>query len=40
MRAEKVPPTCYVIVLVKSGAFTRADPAERGYRCDGTYHRT
>lgn len=35
--AGKVPPTCYVMVKVSGGHFTRVDDPPNGYRCDGSY---
>jgi ABC-type branched-subunit amino acid transport system substrate-binding protein len=33
----KGPPTCYIIVRVQGGKFTRVDDPPNGFRCDGQY---
>jgi hypothetical protein len=35
--ANKKPPTCWILTLVKNGKFQRTDP-QQGYRCDGPYY--
>jgi branched-chain amino acid transport system substrate-binding protein len=35
--AGKQPPTCYLIVKVQGGKFTRVDNPPNAFRCDGRY---
>lgn len=35
--ANKVPPTCYVIVRIRNGNFVRVDDPPNALRCDGSY---
>lgn len=35
--AGKGPPTCYLMVKVSGGHFSRVDDPPNGYRCDGSY---
>jgi ABC-type branched-subunit amino acid transport system substrate-binding protein len=35
--AGKGPPTCYIIVRVQGGDFTRVDDPPNAFRCDGQY---
>lgn len=38
--ASKTPPTCYVLIKIQGGKYTRtADDPPTGFRCDGSYMR-